>query len=80
LRIAESVFRLTPRALAASVTLSFNGSKQSCFNTSPGWGRLYDVALILADAYLQAPWLHSNRQELGVSDRHAELEFRICFL
>jgi hypothetical protein len=38
--MADKVFRLTLSALAASVTLKPNGSKQSLRSTSPGWGGL----------------------------------------
>lgn len=36
----ESVFRLTPRAFAASVTLRPHGSKHNVRKISPGWGGL----------------------------------------
>lgn len=40
LMIAERVLRLTPRPLAAAVTVSSSGSRQRAFSTSPGWGGL----------------------------------------
>src|SRR5713226_8240323 len=40
LRMADSVFRLTPRASAACVTVTPRGSRQSVLMISPGWGGL----------------------------------------
>ena len=40
---AEKVFLVTPRALAASVTLILSGSTQNSFMISPGCGGLYIV-------------------------------------
>jgi len=33
---SDSVLRVTPKRRAASVTVRFNGSSTSCFNTRPG--------------------------------------------
>ncbi len=54
LRIDESVLRLTPRALAASVTDMPRGSKQSSRRTSPGCGglcirRVMSVIVLVVD-------------------------------
>src|SRR3990172_6652854 len=40
LRMLESVFRLTPSARAASVTVTFRGFRHSSWSTSPGCGGL----------------------------------------
>src|SRR2546422_7288353 len=39
-RMLDSVFRLTPSARAASVTVRFRGSRHSSLSTSPGCGGL----------------------------------------
>ncbi len=51
----DSVLRLTPSPRAASVTVRFSGSIQSCFSTSPGCGGL--CIFISLDSELS--WTHT---------------------
>ncbi len=52
LSIADNVFRLTPSALAVSVTLSDSGSKQNVFSVSPGWGGIAHLHHIFQGRYI----------------------------
>src|SRR5260370_27464511 len=52
LRIADRVFRLTSKALAASLTVNPKGSRHNSFKTSPGWGGLCIFARILVVVFI----------------------------
>src|SRR3954452_23777825 len=60
LRILDRAFRLTPSDRAASVTVTFMGSKHNFLSTSPGWGGLCifmftSVVILVVDAICVLP-------------------------
>lgn len=65
----DSVFRLTPRALAASVTLRPNGSRHNVRKISPGWGDCASISRHLNDNphSRRTPRLHHETQRSPAS-------------